>query len=207
MKQYLKLIRVTHYIKNGLIFLPLIFSKKWLTIDNTNVLYGFIAFSFISSIIYIVNDIKDIEADRAHPIKCNRPLASGKIKVKAAIILAVGLFVLALMFNYLAAGNHYSILGLLLLYFLINILYSLGLKNIPLIDILIIVTGFIIRVYYGALIINVNVSDWLYLTIMSVAFFMAFGKRRNEMIKINTQSRKVLEFYNKDFLDKNMYLV
>lgn len=206
MKQYLKLCRVSHYIKNGLIFVPLIFAKRWLTLDIISVLYGFIAFCFISSVVYIINDIKDVKKDRLHPIKCNRPLASGKIKINVAIILAIILFLLSLGFNYLAAGNHLQVLALLLLYFLINVFYSIGLKNVVLIDILILVTGYIIRIYYGALIINVNVSDWLYLTIMSAAFFMAFGKRRNEIIKVNTKSRKVLELYNKDFLDRNMYV-
>lgn len=206
MKKYIKLCRVSHYIKNGLIFLPLIFVKKLFSDSFINVLYGFIAFSFISSVVYIINDFKDIEKDKHHPTKCNRPLASGQIKPMVAILIAISLFLLALLFNYLAAkSNIYNIL-LLLIYLVINVLYSFGLKNVPLIDILILVTGYIIRIYYGAQIIGVNVSDWLYLTVMSAAFFMGLGKRRNEMLKGDGDTRKVLSAYTKEFLDKNMYV-
>ena len=206
MKKYFKLCRVNHYIKNGLIFLPLLFAKKMFSLDFINVLYGFIAFSLISSVVYIVNDIMDIESDRLHPVKKNRPLASGQVQTNKALVIALFLLGIALIFNYLTAGFSFSVLALLLLYLVINILYSIGLKNIVLMDIILLVFGFIIRVYYGASIINVNVSNWLYLTVMSAAFFLAFGKRRNEILKSGNNTRKVLVVYNKDFLDKNMYM-
>ncbi len=205
-KDYIKLCRCSHYIKNGLVFLPLVFIHGIFTNQFVPVLYGFIAFSFMSSVVYIINDIRDIEKDRLHPVKCHRPLAAGRIKIKKAYFLAIGLFMLSVCFNYLAAGLNLYVLILLLMYALANLSYSLGLKDIALIDILILVFGYLIRVYYGASIIGVDVSNWLYLTIMSAAFFFAFGKRRNEMLKVNKNSRNVLNAYNREFLDKNMYL-
>lgn len=206
MKKYIKLCRVKHYIKNGLIFLPLLFAKGIFTIDFLNVFYGFIAFSLISSVVYIINDIKDIEKDRLHPIKKGRPLASNQIKKREALIIALLLFMASCFFNYLGSGFSIYTYSLLLIYLLNNILYSFGFKNIPLVDIFLLVLGFLIRIYYGALIIKVKVSNWLYLTVMSAAFFLVLGKRRNEIIKINNDTRKVLTSYNKSFLDKNMYM-
>ena len=206
MKKYIKLCRVNHYIKNCLIFLPLLFVRKMFSPEFINVLYGFLAFSFISSVVYIINDVKDIEKDRLHPIKKNRPLASNQIKEKEALVIAIFLFIASCFFNYLASGLSISVFGLLLVYLLINILYSFGFKNIVLIDIFCLVLGFLIRVYYGASIIGVKVSNWLYLTVMSAAFFLVLGKRRNEIFKSNEKTRKVLEYYSKDFLDKNMYM-
>ena len=206
--KYFKLMRVKHYLKNFLVFFPIIFSKNFL---NFNILVksiiGFIAFSLVSSIIYILNDLKDIEKDKNHPIKKNRPLASGEVSKRNAIILMILLFCIVisiLFFNDLLfnKGNL-----LLIIYFVINILYSFGLKNIPLLDITILSFGFVLRVLYGGLIISIPVSSWLFLTILSISFYMALGKRKNELIKMkNSKTRKVLEYYTKEFLEKNMYM-
>lgn len=207
MKKYLKLMRVQHYIKNILIFLPLVFSGQLL-----NILYlkksllGFFAFSFAASAIYIVNDIKDVENDRKHAVKCKRPIASGEVTIKSAWILMSILIVLAIILNYLAADVSPYSWVLLLSYVIINIFYSLGLKNIPIIDIGILALGFLIRVFYGSSIVNIEISNWLYLTIISISFYFGFGKRRNEILRQGDFSRKVLKYYNYNFLDKNMYL-
>lgn len=208
MKKYIQLLRVQHWLKNILVFLPLIFSKNLFNInDAIMVLVGFIAFSFIASIVYINNDIHDIENDRKHSEKKKRPLASGKVSVKTAIIYEVVLGacnILLLMFLYYKVQNLFIII-LPVIYLLLNYLYSKGLKNIAIIDIVILVSGFVIRVLFGALIINVDLSNWLYLMVMFGSFYLGLGKRRNEFLKIGVSSRKVLTSYNKDFLDKNMY--
>jgi len=94
----------------------------------------------------------------------------------------------------------------IIIYVIINLFYSLGLKNIPLLDITILVSGFLIRVLYGGAVIDVEVSNWLYLTVISMAFYLVIGKRRNEIISSKKETRKVLKYYTKEFLDKNMYM-
>lgn len=207
MKKYIKLIRVKHYIKNLLIFLPLIFSKS-ISISNIIIcILGFFAFSFSSSIVYIINDIMDKEKDKKHPIKKNRPIASGAISVKNAILTAIILGIVSMVLIYFCSKNNIWSGMYVLIYLIINILYSLGLKNIPLLDIAILSLGFIIRVYFGGSLINVEISEWLFLTILSISMYLGLGKRRNELIKANgNETRKVLTYYSKEFLDKNMYV-
>ena len=204
-KSYLKLMRIKHYLKNLLIFLPLIFSMSFNNLENNiNTFIGFILFSFVCSIVYIINDLGDIEKDKRHPKKCKRPLASGEVSKKEAYVLLIVLAIIVVIGNILINANIYSII-ILLIYLVLNILYSKILKNISLLDVICLVIGFVLRVVYGASIINVEVSNWLYLTIISFSFYLALGKRRNELIA-GTNTRDVLKFYNKDFLDKNMYM-
>ena len=202
---YLKLMRIKHYLKNLLIFVPLIFSMNFYSIENDiKTAIGFILFSLVCSMVYIINDLGDIEKDRKHPRKCKRPLASGAVTKKEAYILLVVIALIVIIGNILIKANIYSII-ILLVYLILNILYSKCFKNIPIIDVVCLVTGFVLRVVYGASIINVEVSNWLYLTIISLSFYLALGKRRNEL-QAGTDTREVLKFYNKDFLDKNMYM-
>ena len=206
MKNYFKLMRIKHYIKNFLIFFPLIFSKT--LFDKTNLFNSFIAFiifSLVCSIVYIINDINDKEKDKLHEKKKNRPIASGKVSIKEAIVLIIVLTILIIFGLIYLKVSIYSLI-LLIIYLVLNIAYSIHLKNIPLLDIAILVSGFLIRVLFGASIIDVPVSDWLYLTVISMSFYLVLGKRRNEMIKSDKNTRKVLKYYNKDFLDKNMYM-
>ena len=208
MKNYIKLMRPQHYIKNLLIFFALIFSGNFF--DKKMLLSTFLAFlsfSMCASVIYIINDIKDKEKDKLHEKKKNRPIASGRVSVKNACILAFILLLLTFTFGYFSVLkiNHISYIYILI-YLVLNIAYSLGLKNIPLVDIFILVSGFLIRILYGASVIGVDVSNWLYLTIMSVSFYLGLGKRRNEIKKVGNKSREVLKYYNESFLDKNMYM-
>ncbi len=209
MKKYLKLIRVKHWIKNLLIFLPLIFSRE---INQSNIILtilGFISFSLASSIIYIINDIRDKEKDKNHPTKKNRPIAAGTISIPNALTIA-GLFLIITIaiLIYLSTYNHFISIYIIS-YILLNIMYSFGLKNIPLLDVFILALGFLIRVLYGGAIINVEVSTWLFLTVLSISFYLGLGKRRNELMaqeSIGNNTRSVLKYYNKEFLDKNMYM-
>lgn len=203
---YIKLMRPKHYMKNFLVFLPLLFSGNFF--DKSNIitcLLGFVCFSLLASTIYIINDIRDKDKDKKHKTKCNRPIASGKISVKNAIIFDILLIIIIAFICMFGKFNLLSIC-LVILYFIINLVYSFGAKNVPILDIVILVSGFFIRVLFGATLLNITVSNWLYLTVIAISFYLGLGKRRNEIIKSGAKSRKVLEYYNKDFLDKNMYM-
>ena len=206
---YIKLMRVKHYIKNFLIFLPLIFSLNFSNFQmDITVLIGFIIFSFTCSIVYIINDVQDVEKDRNHPEKSKRPIASGKVSIKEAYVLAFILLVVVAIIGISTKINCVS-MGILVFYLLLNVAYTKKLKNVPIVDVVILVACFVLRVIYGASLIDVAVSNWLYLTIISFSFYLSLGKRRNELEKSKSTGvnvRAVLKFYNKDFLDKNMYL-
>ena len=204
-KQYLKLIRIKQYIKNFLIFIPVVSAKMLLTSHILKVCLGFVAISLMASTIYIINDIRDIENDKKHETKKYRPLASGKIKVKNATILSIIMFIGAMLINYLISQN-YSTSICLMLYFISNIAYSFGLKNKPILDVVLLSSGYIIRVYYGAGLIFIEVSKWLFLTVLFASMFMGIGKRRNELKSNKGVARKALTLYNESFLDKFMYL-
>lgn len=195
----LRLLRVKHYVKNLLIFFPLVFSCAFfntkLVIANIT---GFGVFCALSSFIYIINDMRDIDNDRKHPTKRKRPLASGAVSLKQARILT---FILLFTAVYLSYLTDFSGLFLLIAYILINLLYSFGGKNVPLLDVILLTAGYMLRLYYGGALTNVPVSDWMFLTVMCAAAFLGFGKRRNELIYCGNKGRKILQSYNIEFLD------
>lgn len=202
MKKYIDLIRVKHWVKNLLIFIPLVCAKKITGENVLIVMAGFFTFSFASSFVYIINDIKDIEKDKLHPRKKNRPLPSGKISKKSALIIALVFLILSILINLLISKDLLTLsLYLLLSYIMINIMYSFGFKKIAILDIVLLAAGFVLRVYYGAAIINIEVSNWLFLTVLNASLFMGLGKRKKELTYYK-ESRKVLDAYNESFLDK-----
>ena len=206
MKTIIKMMRVKHYIKNLLVFIPLVFSSH---LFNTDLLLkaflGFISFSFLSSAVYIVNDLKDIKKDRLHPTKSKRPIASGSVSLGTAIFVMVCCLLAFTVSCYYSAGH--DPLGWLVAgsYFVLNIAYSFGLKNIPILDIAVLASGFLLRVIFGAIAVDVWISNWLYLTVLSLSFYLGLGKRRNEL-KNGSETRTVLNHYNIGFLDKFMYV-
>lgn len=204
MVQILYLLRVKHYIKNLLIFIPSFFGGVLFDVERLKTgLAGFVAFCLIASSIYIINDYKDLDKDRMHPIKMKRPLASGRISPSIAKTIATCLIFVTMIILYFI--NIYQASILLGIYFILNIGYSFGLKNIPIVDVVILASGFVIRVFYGGFITGVEVSKWLYLVITTGSLYMGLGKRRNELIK-QRGTREVLNLYNIPFLDKNMYV-
>lgn len=206
--KYLKLMRVKHYMKNFLIFLPIIFSKNLFNLDILKkCIVAFISFSLISSVIYIINDLKDVEKDKNHPVKKYRPIASGSVSKKCAIFVLILLIIVDVLLLYIT-GLLLNLANIfLIIYLVINILYSFGLKNIPLLDIAILSFGFVLRVLYGGNIVSIPISSWLFLTVVSVSFYMALGKRKKELVKLkSTKTRSVLKYYTEDFLEKNMYM-
>ncbi len=205
-KPYIRVMRPKHYLKNILIFLPLVFSGNLFVQEYfIKSIYSFLAFSMLASAVYIFNDIKDKDYDIHHPKKRTRPIAAGTIPRQSALILSILLLVVVIFFQSLAGFTLESV-GLLLLYMLINLGYSFGLKNIPIIDVTILSLGFVIRVLYGGSSVGIDVSKWMYLAILAFSFYLALGKRRNELQSIGTKTRKVNKHYNQGFLDKNMYV-
>ena len=204
MKHYLREMRVHHYIKNLLVFLPLACSGQLLAAEKLlPAFFAFLSFCFVSSAVYFINDIRDAEKDRRHPTKRNRPIAAGLIPVRSAAVFAGVLILLAAVCN--AFCFRLSSTLLLLLYFLLNLAYSFGLKRIPILDIVILAAGFLIRAVYGSIVTEIPMSDWLYLVIISAAFYLGLGKRRNELIRQGDgETREVIQKYTYPFLDSNM---
>lgn len=187
--------------------MPLIFSGNLTDRRKfTATLLGMIAFSLVTSAVYIINDIRDAEKDRMHPTKKNRPIASGAVTPFHAVVLMVFILIAAvvlLVVSDATAGSY----TLVILYLFINVAYSMGLKDVPLLDVTILASGFLLRVLFGAVLTGTEVSEWLYLTVLSGAFYFSLGKRRNELQKKKDgDTRKVLKYYTRDFLDKNMYM-
>jgi len=193
--------RPVHWIKNLSLFAAIVFSGMLL--DKTlfkEVIIAFLSFNLTASASYIFNDIFDAKLDRLHPVKRKRPVASGELPIAVALV-AAGL--LALISLYISYNLNFIFYIITLSYLVTQILYSLYLKNIPIIDILIIASGFIMRVYAGAFLIDAHLSVWFLLCVVSVALFLASGKRRSEInILDNTKvTRKSLTKYKKGLLN------
>lgn len=202
MRPYFEILRVKQWIKNFFVLVPLVYSKH--LFDEAYLTEGvlaFIAFSFVSSVVYIINDIFDADSDRNHPVKKFRPVAAGKISKSNAWIYAF--FVLVPVFISAALLNTEFRL-ILAAYLVINFLYSVRLKHVVLIDLFIIAAGFMLRVIGGGLAINVEISSWLILTTMFVSLFLAVMKRRSELDNHGTKvgTRRVLESYSYSYIDQ-----
>ena len=204
MKHYITLLRPKHWAKNLFLFVPLFFAGKFFELDKIGLLIGgFFAFSFLASSIYIINDYRDIEDDKKHPEKQFRPLASGAVNKTYSLILSVVLTLSGFTIAYFVdnSGKFLFISGI---YYLMNLAYSFGLKNISIIDILILATGFVLRVKGGAELAHVNTTEWFIIMTFLLALFMALAKRRDDiMLKINTgtEMRKSMKGYSLEFLN------
>lgn len=206
--EYLKLLRPKDWAKNLFLFLPLFFGRQ---ISNTHLLiqvaFGFVAFSCIASSIYIINDYRDREDDRKHPVKCKRPLASGSVSPAAALVICALLIIAG--FG-LAWWIRDKFLFVLAIYFLVNLGYSLGLKSIPILDLILLAAGFVLRIKGGSVISYVPLSEWIVIMVFLLAIFMAIGKRRDDvLLKISsgTDMRKSIKGYNLELLNVLLALV
>lgn len=207
MRHYIRLIRPIHWIKNLLILLPLLCSGQFLQRDRLIPgILAFFAFSLLASSIYIINDVRDRDNDRKNPSKCTRPIASGAVSVPSALTLFGLMLVLALVCGIFANKTQALCWAVFLLYFFLNLVYSFGGKNVPLLDIAILVSGFLLRVVYGGIVTGIPLSHWLCLTVTAASFYLSLGKRRGELLKNPDNPRPVLRYYSRDFLEKNMYM-
>jgi decaprenyl-phosphate phosphoribosyltransferase len=199
--RYLFLLRVHHWVKNFFLFIPAFFAGELLDVARLGVLLqGFICFCFVSSAIYILNDYRDMEADKLHPVKKNRPLASGKISPAFAFACLVLLLVAGLGWAFFLK---LSFLFMLLLYLLINVAYSFGLKDIALVDVFLISTGFLIRTVSGGLLAGVAVSQWLIIMVFLLSLLLAFAKRRDDLVRAGASGkvlRKSSRYYSMEYL-------
>lgn len=206
-KPIIKLLRLEQWTKNLFIFLPLFFHGEML---NTNLLTKclvvFFAFSTAASSIYCFNDIYDVEADRLHPKKCKRPIASNKIsKTTAYVVMFFCLLISMLILFFLAGNQRYILMALIGFYFIMNIAYCIKLKHYPIIDVIIISIGFVLRVIVGGAATDILLSEWIIIMTFLIALFLAFAKRRDDVVMFNDTGvlpRKNTRRYNIDFLNQ-----
>lgn len=200
--------RPEQWIKNFFVFTALLFSKNLLNLSkDIDALVGFIIFCMITGCAYMINDLVDLEKDKLHPTKSQRPIASGRLNKTTAIKITTIICLVSLSFAFYIN----SFFGIIVLtYFLLNIGYSIYFKNIVIIDVVTIASGFVLRVLGGAVIISVTSSQWLILCTILLSLFLGFSKRRHELVLLEdnaTGHRKVLEHYSPYFLDQMISVV
>jgi decaprenyl-phosphate phosphoribosyltransferase len=208
--EYIKLIRVSHWIKNIFVFFPLFFHGTVASISNlNNCIAVFIAFCCISSCIYIINDYMDIKLDRLHSEKRNRPLAKGTINKANALTLLLVLLAAVILICIFWIKNH-SVSLVIAIYAINNVIYSFYIKKIAVADIASIATGFVLRVIGGGVATNIPVSNWLILMTFLLALFIGLAKRRDDVLLMNDNGvilRHSLTGYNKTFIDNAMTMM
>lgn len=200
--QYFRLLRPKEWIKNFFLFIPLFFAGELFNTDKLlSLALGFVSFSFIASSIYILNDYRDIEDDRKHPTKQYRPLASGAVSKPAALVISI----LAMLIGFgLAWSIKDKFLFVAGIYFGLNLAYSFGLKTIPILDIIILAIGFVLRVKAGSVISDIPLSEWIIIMVFLLALLLSIGKRRDDvLLKLSsgTDMRKSIKGYNLEFLN------
>jgi len=206
LKPYLLLLRPHQWMKNGFIFLPLFFGSRLM---DTHILVhtavAFVAFCATASAVYIFNDYFDREDDRKHPRNRTRPLASGVIHPKNALILMSALAIAG-------TGTYYilNLLPLLVSYIVLNVLYTLRLKHVPILDVVLISFGFVIRIFIGSEVSQVPLSIWIVIMTFLLAMFLALSKRRSDLLiylETGEKTRKSVDGYNTEFLNSSMVIM
>ena len=186
MKKTLLLIRPQQWIKNGFVLIPMFFGGRLLNVDDAIAsVVTFFAFSFVASAIYCFNDIIDVEADRRHPVKCHRPIASGAVSVPTAYALMVILVLLSALLLFFLPQRAGETAGIVAFYFLLNMAYCLWLKRHAIIDVCTVAFGFVLRILAGGMACDVAVSNWLVLMTFLLALFLSFAKRRDDVLRMN----------------------
>ncbi len=193
MKVVSGLLRIPQWIKNSFLFIPIFFAGELFSPDKLlNVLLGAISFSLVASSIYILNDIRDIESDKKHPEKKFRPIPAGKVTVPVATFVMI-----------LCALAGFGLSWFLNPYFILNLAYSMGLKRISILDLMIVATGFVLRVLAGGVVADVPISHWLIIMIFLLSLFIVLAKRRDDILEFNKSGvalRSSIENYNLDFI-------
>lgn len=206
-KYLIKLLRPHQYVKNSFVLVGVLFSRQWDIYTLLQAAWAFCAFSLSASAVYILNDLSDIEADRAHPKKRYRPLPSGKVSITAARKLAIILFLATFIPTLLL--KDWILVSIMLTYIVMNIAYSLCLKHIVLLDVFVISMGFMLRLLAGTWGIGIAPSEWLLLCGMMLTLFLGFCKRTSELLQsamaddtFAEKSRRVLTEYNTAMLEQ-----
>ena len=193
-----QLIRVKQWVKNVFVFIPMFFGREFFIQGNIYIaILVFFSFSFISSAVYCINDIKDLAYDKLHPIKKNRPLASGKLTVKTSYICAFIMFVLSQIMAYIVGLK--ELFFVINLYLILNLLYSNFLKHLAFVDLVIISIGFLLRLLVGAITTEIVLSKWIILMVFLLTMFLGLGKRKGEvmlLLKTNKKSRANLNKFS-----------
>lgn len=202
----IKLLRLHQWIKNLFILAPLFFTFSFDIVNLTNVIIGFFLFSLAASAIYVLNDYHDIAEDQTHPTKKNRPLASGAVSKKTAIVL-MGLLLTISVFGSLIVSPSFALI--VAIYIGMNIAYTFGLKHISILDISIIAIGFVLRIYAGSALINNTPSMWIILVTFLLALFLALAKRRDDCLLAldGKKTRKNIDGYNLEMVNAAMTLM
>ena len=186
MKKTLLLVRPQQWIKNGFVLIPMFFGGRLLNVDDAIAsVVTFFAFSFVASAIYCFNDIIDVEADRRHPVKCHRPIASGAVSVPTAYALMIILTLLSALLLFFLPQRAGETAGIVAFYFLLNMAYCLWLKRHAIIDVCTVAFGFVLRILAGGMACEVAVSNWLVLMTFLLALFLSFAKRRDDVLRMN----------------------
>ena len=205
-KNIIKLFRTEQYIKNFFIFAPLFFSFQFTFTNFISALLAFLLFSLMASSVYILNDIFDVKEDVLHPNKKIRPIASNLITTNTAYFLSILLAIIALMGSYILNINIFYVL---IIYLSINILYSAKLKYIPIIDIIIIAFGFVLRLFVGGYAINEMITNWIIALTFILSIFIALAKRREDiqLLLDGKETRRNIRFYNIEILNQSLKLL
>ena len=198
---YIELVRVKHWIKNLFVFAPLVFSLNLFSVEHfTKCLIAFFSFCCVSSAVYIINDLFDRERDRRHPHKKKRPIARGDISTAAAITISLFMLLLSIIFS---VSLNLLVLLVIIGYLSMNLIYSAVLKHKVLFDVMMIATGFVLRIIAGTYAIDVHLSNWIVLTTFFISLFLGFCKRRQEIVcnKQHSDQIPVLGYYSVKLLD------
>ena len=208
MKHFINLMRVQQYIKNLFIFMPLFFAGQFTNIKLLlNAFIAFVAFSFVASAVYILNDLYDIEVDKKHPSKRYRPLASGSISKKNAFFFMCFLFIIGIL---LMATLPLKTLFVLFAYIILNFGYNFYFKNIAILDVAIISIGFVLRIFVGSTATNISPSMWIVIMTFLLALFLSLAKRRDDVLLFLDTGKKMREAindYNLQIIDNAMSIM
>jgi decaprenyl-phosphate phosphoribosyltransferase len=205
---YIDLLRPKQWVKNLFVLSPLFFAGQFT--EGQKLLppvCGMVAFSLVASGMYVLNDYRDMVVDRLHPEKCKRPLASGAIPISQAFVLMACCLVVGLALAFVVQTTFASLLSL---YVGLNLGYSFGLKHVPILDVFIIASGFVLRIICGGMLAAVPVSQWLVVMIFLLSLFLGLAKRRDDLLirdASQTAVRKVIKYYNHDFLNACIIMV
>ena len=212
MNDFILLLRPQQWLKNSFVFLPLFFHGDLLQFPLLfQAVVAFLSYSFAASSIYCFNDIYDVEADRRHPVKCKRPIAASRISVTSAYVIMALMLLLSVSVAYAGLGEcRYEAMGVIGVYFLMNIAYCIRLKHYALVDMFVIANGFVLRIVLGGISTGIELSHWIVLMTFLLALFLALAKRRDDVVlyaESGVSPRKNVNRYNLEFMNQSLTVV